>query len=1528
MAPALELALELPEEPAVPEIDAAASSDVRSDEDDPTLDESCPVIVEEQFDEGAGAEPDEGAGEEADDEVVCRPADKSDEEHSPTVTEVVDASLPEEGSATEEAEDWGEEGSKENTAASNEVQEEAFVEPSQDVAENLQESRVELQETDVSSPDKLMTSEQKSCELEDSEPAVSDPSIPGLQVSEYEEPRATNEQTVSMADDHRGNAEELDSTNDPTNAPTNDPVDDPANDPTVQPSPGWIGIDALNAMLGVNSTSYKFYWLWGILDEVYAGNDTMSFDLIVARMVARAWYPVVVYGLSLGTSDRLPQAVDYVQEHLGLPSDAGVDEIAEAIERALPVDKTLASMIAQKEKFVPYRLIAPFYRDVPEMQKANDARRNGTIFRANRANSGAALYAINEGKNALTVSAAWADYLRNNKEDAERALKNRLVSYLQSKNPGLKDIDLMIERDSAEFDDQPLLPLQEPLQELVTDETADSQLEPAAAPEVEVAVEPEATAVPEAELTPEADVVPEPEAQPESESLPEAELPADQRPETSALTEDASSSDAAPKSEVEQEYNELLQPFQHGDEEPEATPEEPALSVAADQEPHPSNPTRREAPRIGATRLAPIAPKSATHARAKERPFERPHPEDHPSRSAVEAHLSYYQDRAATALDALSDHIEEALVSEVFAPLGNDVTDIATCVRNYMRTFQTSPRTPIRRLVTAYPDALVVYAADAARRLYQGRGMWGLVLDDMGFDREDQNTENLLKQNVVALIEGRGFTTYSASETTRYYHYTLLLHAGFTQWQWEHLWADSVLPAADRFISGKDAVLRGGASFVKEVISPESPFCVKHVGTRKELEKAPLSLLTPLLDSALDVARQVKLGGDIGMVLHASNLTTEAMRALQTVLDREGTRAKRESAGKTENFLSLEKPSVLLDVSDMSRPVVFTWPEQAVGEALEDCRVDVTINDETLLQQDVVWGFDGPTLPEMTVNLAPASEYKILLVVQHYDEHWEQTHDMEEVARQSFQVVPSRTGTYEFVRSGREEEATYRLSNGKFSARAETAYFAYLVERSMSVVPSYGMELQAKYELTDEEHHRIYVFAVHRGASARVTGADGTTLDVLQGSYNIKVQNEGRIGRTSAGRDVYGFAVNAKAETVFVGFKLVLDTLGGESPDEQITVRCECDGKSVARDVRCEAISTGEGADSYHLEAAPVAFSMPPFVGDGVMYVLLRSTGEVIKSYRFSVIPVLTPQLVSVKKKHDQLVACYRMFACAEVGVRDPGEDPYVAAPDDPYYFERPLSSAGTSFGFAVDGMYVDSSVRLAGISFEPNRAVQSLMDVGTADLGDVMGYRWDDHIIRISTDGERRERWLKLTLGQSDLLRAQRVVEKETFTANVVEVLGNAFKDPTVYKTYDGKPKCVELTLRVAYGSAPGNPKKTHTWCGVTLGRIIGGFGTAGYELDLRPRETFIVARQGHEYDLYYRFYDKGRNRILGETTCLPTGQRYIAVRQGAKEALWRDSAIVLQLTSAPRLRKPDFTISETILFELGVYRHDDRNA
>jgi len=198
-------------------------------------------------------------------------------------------------------------------------------------------------------------------------------------------------------------------------------------------------LELIRTMISGNAASYKYYWLAAIVDEVHEGNISLEFSHLAARMVAKAWHAVAAEDMSFGTSDRLPEIVHYVQERCPVPANATEAEALAAIELYARRDRELSQKLAARTQYVPYRLIAPFYKDLIDIERKRDpswrdAKANAAIFKFNRSYPERAIYAISPDRESLTVNPSWAAFIRENIDAVRAIIQGGLDEYLAAHN--------------------------------------------------------------------------------------------------------------------------------------------------------------------------------------------------------------------------------------------------------------------------------------------------------------------------------------------------------------------------------------------------------------------------------------------------------------------------------------------------------------------------------------------------------------------------------------------------------------------------------------------------------------------------------------------------------------------------------------------------------------------------------------------------------------------------------------------------------------------------------------------------------------------------------------------------------------------------------------------------------------------------------------------------------------------------------------------------------------------------------------
>jgi len=191
-------------------------------------------------------------------------------------------------------------------------------------------------------------------------------------------------------------------------------------------------------------TSYKAFWLQGIIEEIVQGNDRMTFHQVVCRMIASAWYPIVQFRLNFGVQDKLGDVVDYLNSTYHYGADIKKSKLLEELlySETLASDRTFQTMKHNFYNMVPYRLISPFFR--LETKGLKDQKKNRLISQLSQ-DSKDSFYKIDMPSKSIQISERWFDYVYANQVLILGWLQYKLIIYLQHKNPSVPSIPMKLE---------------------------------------------------------------------------------------------------------------------------------------------------------------------------------------------------------------------------------------------------------------------------------------------------------------------------------------------------------------------------------------------------------------------------------------------------------------------------------------------------------------------------------------------------------------------------------------------------------------------------------------------------------------------------------------------------------------------------------------------------------------------------------------------------------------------------------------------------------------------------------------------------------------------------------------------------------------------------------------------------------------------------------------------------------------------------------------------------------------------------
>lgn len=202
------------------------------------------------------------------------------------------------------------------------------------------------------------------------------------------------------------------------------------------PADSEVDIRYLEAILDYSNftNSYKLFWLNGIFKEVVRGNKNITFKRIACRMISTAWYPLIQYKLNLGLQDQLYDIVKIIKLKYDIQEDVEEEIILEYIYGLN--DKEIDDFVSRLCRYVPYRLLTPFYNEILRGKK--DGVKNQIIQEAALSYNNS-LYRINLN-GSVTINDSWFKYIQQNQVIIKGWIEYKLIYFLQKKNPNVPAI--------------------------------------------------------------------------------------------------------------------------------------------------------------------------------------------------------------------------------------------------------------------------------------------------------------------------------------------------------------------------------------------------------------------------------------------------------------------------------------------------------------------------------------------------------------------------------------------------------------------------------------------------------------------------------------------------------------------------------------------------------------------------------------------------------------------------------------------------------------------------------------------------------------------------------------------------------------------------------------------------------------------------------------------------------------------------------------------------------------------------------
>ena len=188
-----------------------------------------------------------------------------------------------------------------------------------------------------------------------------------------------------------------------------------------------IEINKLNSCFNDTTASYKYLWFISILEAIEEGQQTITMQEILHRIIANAWFPTNYFHLSFGGQDKIKHIIQATSAKLGLSLDADKQQILTHLN-ALQ-DKGLQKEIRALSKYVPHRFLSPWIGGESRVSELSSLTQDPHI------NSPYALMA-----DRIEIRENWLRYFQQNMGVLKAFCYWHFTNFLQQHNPNVPNI--------------------------------------------------------------------------------------------------------------------------------------------------------------------------------------------------------------------------------------------------------------------------------------------------------------------------------------------------------------------------------------------------------------------------------------------------------------------------------------------------------------------------------------------------------------------------------------------------------------------------------------------------------------------------------------------------------------------------------------------------------------------------------------------------------------------------------------------------------------------------------------------------------------------------------------------------------------------------------------------------------------------------------------------------------------------------------------------------------------------------------
>lgn len=825
--------------------------------------------------------------------------------------------------------------------------------------------------------------------------------------------------------------------------------------------------------------------------------------------------------------------------------------------------------------------------------------------------------------------------------------------------------------------------------------------------------------------------------------------------------------------------------------------------------------------------------------------------------------LLIFEKKAKELLDALDDQYPETMAFQTFEEFSTDIDEVMRLFVKLFEHFHNKQSRALEFIHSHFRNIFLIFVADGARRYFDGDNLWGNFFSAINIP--NNNVQADFKTLFIDQLKNRGMPLFAKDDARECYYFSALLHGGLSEQVWITLWKQSLLPLAKDTNAGRygNITKLNGLTVLNNILDSTSRFS-PNVTIRRLLEKAPKSTLSPLFESAIEIANQITLDdGGFGkkQILSSKGMPEAAMLALKAAVKK---KISTSNATKTVNssFAYLPEANMTLDIAEGS--VHIMWPKQHFPKDYLGRRVEYYVNDQLANTETIEIEVGRCILPAVDIPIEPHTEYQVEVRIVDADG---KALDEFEPLRQRFKS--EKEGCFEFIldRNGQ----TFRLRKRKQRIMTQRRV-AFLIKEGYDIEPLIGMK-------PIQEHRtsgvwcgtKLMLFDIEPGSSGRILDlVNNKEVEIWQERYPYHILKDNAIGRTADGIDVYGFIPSELGTNA--GLPVIeIEAIDGQAALDDLEFDCLFNERKIAIPRHMESLDDGIANVVITLyESGMFGYQ----TGMCTITAKQRSAKNLrVFQYKFFIVPIKDFRVTTMELIGSYPMAKYCFEVTKDIIIENIQGDLESVSSGEQYEAFVPLADESMEITLKSEELgEITVYLLLLGIEIDIPNKLLNISHTRPICLADAIELGSQDGNIWIKANGSRSIRSAYAHLGNKPLALFN--------MEHPGEYSFNIFRHKRFFLPgNNAKVEDLHLSIDFIYGRKETITGVKPSWADLTILKCQEGFGFKSWQILTKDNLSFVISLNNKTLcDLRFEFRRK-RTHTLIDTKDLFRGENEIPI-------------------------------------------------